>query len=92
MPPEPRWRLQCTFPQCLVSFKSQNALTYHIRVVHTNSNVRRPASPEGPDQERADSEGGDDGHSMDLADRRGPVARRIEHPHLTGMCLLPVFI
>ena len=59
--------------------------------MHTNSNARRmnrePANPEALDEVQAESEGGG-GHSNDLANRRRPVAQRIEHPRLTGMCLL----
>jgi hypothetical protein len=74
-------RLPCLFPRCPVRFKSQHGRTYHIRAVHTNSNAQV-----GPNQAQADSEIGDDNHSLDLTERRVRVARRIEHPHLTGVC------
>jgi hypothetical protein len=70
-----------------MKFKSQHGRTYHIRAVHTNSNVREHHNPEGPTLAQTDNEDVDnDGHSLDLTERRGPVAQRIEHPHLTGMC------
>ena len=69
-------------------FKSQHGRTYHIRAVHTNTNIREHANPEGPNQAQT---GSDDGILSDLADSehdQGPrlLAQRIEHPHLTGMC------
>ena len=59
-----RVRLPCLFPRCLVTFKSQHGCTYHIRAVHTNSNLREhhfqePHNLEGPDLAQMDSEGGD---------------------------------
>ena len=91
MPPDRR--LRCPFPLCPVTFKGQNGRTHHIRAMHTNSNIQEHANPEGPNQAPTRSEGGNDGYSANLADRQGLVARaarRIEHPHLTGMCLLHV--
>lgn len=79
-------RLKCLFRTCPVRFKSQHGRTYHIRAVHTNSNVRERHNPEGKNQERADSEDEDDNHTLDLAEHHAPVTQRIEHPHLTGMC------
>lgn len=91
MPPElaGRVRLPCLFPRCPVTFKSQHGRTYHIRAVHTNSNLREhhfqePHNLEGPDLAQMDSEGGDE--------HQGPIAQRIEHPHLTGMCFALAFL
>ena len=59
--------------------------------MHTNSNTHRmnrePANPEALDEVQAESEGGG-GHSNDLTNRRRSVVQMIEHPCLTGMCLL----
>ncbi len=90
MPPDRR--LPCLFPLCPVRFKSQHGCTYHVHIMHTNSNVRECADPEGTNQAQGGSEDGDDDHSVGLADRHGPVAQRIEHPHLTGMCSLCVLV
>ncbi|KAI9452719.1 hypothetical protein BJY52DRAFT_1205620 [Lactarius psammicola] len=76
---------------CCDATRTQAAAVVYIpsMPVHTNSNIWHPASPEGPDQAQADSEDGDDGHSRGC---RGPVAQRIEHPYLTGICSLRVLI
>ncbi|KAH8979760.1 hypothetical protein EDB92DRAFT_1937270 [Lactarius akahatsu] len=77
---------RCLFPHCPMKFRSQRGRTYHIRTVHTNSN-NRPVNPER--MARAASEVSDDDHSVNLANRRGPAAQRIEHPYLTGNFLPP---
>ncbi|KAH9038559.1 hypothetical protein EDB85DRAFT_1860463 [Lactarius pseudohatsudake] len=77
-----RW--QCPFPQCPLKFKTQRGRKCHIRTVHTNSN-RRPVIRNLERAARTDSEGGDDGHSANLENRRGPAAQRIEHPYLTAL-------
>ena len=63
--------------------------------MHTNSNIQERANPEGPNQAPTGSEGGNDSYSANIADCQGSVAwaaQRIEHPHLTGMCLLHVLL
>jgi hypothetical protein len=64
--------------------------------MHTNSNAccvnQERANPQGHGEAQADRDGSVNGHSNVLTNHQRLVAQRIEHPHLTGMGSLLLWI
>jgi len=65
-------------------FKSQHGRTYHMRIVHLNTNSRPVDIGHHIPQSAESSNGGGLGVAP-TANNWGPISKRINHPHLTGM-------